>query len=55
MRLFSLHIGTKTYPQTVIAGLTRNPLCVKDSFQRRGWRILVRHDVKGQSLLHVIK
>ena len=34
-------------PLTVIAGLPRNPLSVKDSLSRRGWRMFLRHDGQG--------
>ena len=34
-------------PLTVIPDLTRNPLCDRDPFSLRGWRILVRHDGKA--------
>ena len=37
----------KTRPENVIAGLIRDLLNDKDTFQRRRWRTLLRHDVKG--------
>ena len=36
----------KNLLQTVIAGLTRNPLSDKDTFPRRRWRMFLRHDGK---------
>ena len=36
----------KNQPQTVIAGLTRNPLSDKDTLPRRRWRMFLRHDGK---------
>ena len=38
--------GHKNLPQTVIAGLTRNPLSDYDILPRRRWRMFLRHDGK---------
>ncbi len=46
----SVHLEGLTLLNAVIAGLTRNLPSDRDTLQRRGWRMFLRHDGKRLGL-----